>query len=196
MTETGRIVRVKLSSEDAGSIALTQVVVREMPLTELVDQIVAQAGKDEARLRELLLRGTVVSGGTRFRWQGWEEDAASAGRLLAGYPDPDPERPFSAAAAVRAILTAPARQIEISKEAGTALRLLRRRSFWECLVDLEGPFRYVDYSYRLRADRYRMDVPAEQRARIRDAAALLKYGGLAEQVRQLALESVEFHTNR
>ncbi|MFN0168790.1 MAG: hypothetical protein ACKV22_20385 [Bryobacteraceae bacterium] len=196
MPETGRIIRVKLSSEAAGSIALTQVVIREMPLTELVGEIVAQTGKDEARLRELLSRGTVVSGASRFRWQGWEEDAETVRRLLAPFPDPDPARPFSAAACVRAILSAPGRQIEISREVGAARRLLRRQSFWDRLVELEGNLRYVDYSYRHRADRYRRDVPPGQRRRVHEAAGLLKYSGLAEQVRQLPLEFVEFHTDR
>lgn len=196
MPETGRMVRVKLSSEAAGSIALTQVVVREMPLAELVEQIIAQTGKDEARLRECLSRGTVVSGASRLRWQGWEEDAESARRLLAGYPDADPSRPFSPADVVRAILGAPARRIEIPKEVGAARRMLRRQSFWEALLALKGPVRYIDYSYRLRADRYRLELSPEQRQQVREAAGLLKYGALAEQVQQMALEFIEFHTNR
>ena len=57
-----------------GSISITPVVVREMPLRELVEYMLGVTGKDEARIRELLLRGTLVSGASRFRWAGWEAD--------------------------------------------------------------------------------------------------------------------------
>ena len=44
-------VRVKLSSEAAGSISLTPVVVQEFAIRELVENILAVTGKDEARVR-------------------------------------------------------------------------------------------------------------------------------------------------
>ena len=50
-------VRVKLSSEEAGAVSVTPVVVREMPLGDLVELMLDLAGKDAARIRELLLRG-------------------------------------------------------------------------------------------------------------------------------------------
>jgi len=59
------IVRVKLSSEAAESISITPVVVREMPVRELVEYMLGVTGKDEARIRELLLRGSLVSGASR-----------------------------------------------------------------------------------------------------------------------------------
>jgi len=65
-------IRVKLSSEAAESIALTPVVVQEMALRELIEHVLGVTGKDEARIRDLLLRGTLVSGASRFRWPGWE----------------------------------------------------------------------------------------------------------------------------
>src|SRR5438874_1143259 len=67
-------VRVKLSSEAAEGISITPVVAREMPLRELVEYMLGVTGKDEGRVRELLLRGTLVSGASRFRWAGWEAD--------------------------------------------------------------------------------------------------------------------------
>src|SRR5690242_15275245 len=92
-------VRVKLSSEAAESISLTPVVVREMPVRELVEYMLGVTGKDEARVRELLLRGSLVSGATRFRWSGWETDLPSVLELLATFPDPEPMRPFAPARA-------------------------------------------------------------------------------------------------
>src|SRR5579872_6317441 len=97
-------IRVKLSSEAAEGISLTPVVVREMPLRELVEHMLGVTGKDEARVRELLLRGALVSGASRFRWTGWEADHAGLRELLATFPDPEPSRPFAPERSVRAIL--------------------------------------------------------------------------------------------
>src|SRR5437868_13724826 len=97
-------IRVKLSSEAAEGISITPVVAREMPLRELVEYMLGITGKDEARVRELLLRGTLVSGASRFRWSGWEAEAPAIAELLRTFPAPEPERPFASARCVRAIL--------------------------------------------------------------------------------------------
>src|SRR5208282_3487365 len=91
------IVRVKLSSEGAESISITPVVVREMPVRELVEHMLGVTGKDETRIRDLLLRGNLVSGATRFRWTGWEADLEGVRELLATFPDADASRRFAAA---------------------------------------------------------------------------------------------------
>src|SRR5713101_2256674 len=111
-------IRVKLSSEAAEYISLTPVVVREMPLRELVEHMIGITGKDEARVRDLLLRGTLVSGASRFRWTGWEADAQAVGSLLATFPDPDPARPFTADRCVRAVLRGGRLPIGIPREIG------------------------------------------------------------------------------
>jgi hypothetical protein len=88
--------RVKLSSEAAGSISITQVVVQEMPVAELVEHMLGVTGKDEARIRQLLLRGTLVSGASRFRWTGCDAAPDDLRLLLATFPDarpPPPPRP-------------------------------------------------------------------------------------------------------
>src|ERR1043166_6844350 len=111
-------VRVKLSSEAAESISLTPVVAREMPLRELVEYMLGVTGKDEARVRELLLRGTLVSGASRFRWVGWDADPQALRELFATFPDPDPARPFTPPRCLRAILRGGRQPIEIPREAG------------------------------------------------------------------------------
>src|SRR5215470_933605 len=97
-------VRVKLSSEAAGSISLTPVVVQEIAMRDLLEHILCITGKDEGRVHELLLRGSLVSGASRFRWQGWEAEAQAVRELLATFPDPDPARGFDAARCNRALL--------------------------------------------------------------------------------------------
>src|SRR5438067_8364752 len=97
-------IRVKLSSEVAESIALTPVVIQEMAVRDLVEHVLGVTGKDEARIRDLLLRGTLVSGASRFRWAGWDAEVEGIREVLATFPDPEPLRAFAPESCVRAIL--------------------------------------------------------------------------------------------
>src|SRR5215470_17639476 len=110
-------VRVKLSSEAAESITLTPVVVQQLPVRELIEHMLGVTGKDEPRIRELILRGTLVSGASRFRWAGWDAEPEAIREILGTFPDPEPGRAFSAERCVRAILRGGRQAIEIPREA-------------------------------------------------------------------------------
>jgi len=131
-------VRVKLSSEVAGAISITPVVLQELPVRELVEHLLGVAGKDESRIREILLRGTLVSGASRFRWAAWEADLESLRELLATFPDADPSRPFAAAGCIRAILRGGRHAIEIPREAAARKSLFQRKTFWDLLMEVIG----------------------------------------------------------
>ena len=73
--DSPEIVTVKISSEAAGYLSLSPVVVEQMPLAELVELILSATGKSLARVCEVLRRGVLVAGASRFRWQGWDPDA-------------------------------------------------------------------------------------------------------------------------
>jgi hypothetical protein len=184
---------VKLSSERAEYLTLTPVVVRDMAIRELIEMMLGVAGKDAARIRELLRRGSLVKGASRFRWEGWDADPSAIASLLATFPDADPSRPFTPAHCVRAVLKGPACRIEIARDTGSERRLLRRRSFWDVLMEIAaaGNFRYVDYSYGERADSYEGPLSLAGAARLRQGARLLRYSSLEGQVRNAALESLE-----
>src|SRR5579863_235688 len=92
-------VRVKLSSEAAGYVSVTPVVVREMPTRDLVELMLGITGKDEARVRDLLLRGTLVSGASRFRWTGWEADRERSVRCCRPFRTPTQPGPLPPAGA-------------------------------------------------------------------------------------------------
>src|SRR5712671_5967867 len=119
-------VRVQLSSEAAESISITPVVIRDIPMRELIEHMLGITGKDVPRLHELLLRGTLVSGASRFRWAGWDADPEAIQSLLATFPDPDPLRPFTAGLCIRAALRGPGRRIEIPRGIGLQKPLFRR----------------------------------------------------------------------
>jgi len=172
-------IRVKLSSEEAGAISITPVVVQELALRELMEHVLGVAGKDEARIVDILVRGTLVAGASRFRWTGWAPDAAGLRALLATFPDPDPSRPFDAAQCMRATLRGERQAIEIPRDAAR-----RRDRFWDLLMEViaaaESP--YAGYSYRDRADRYLRDLASAEVERIRAASGSVRYSTLRDQI--------------
>jgi hypothetical protein len=195
-------IRVKLSSEAADYVSLTPVVAREMPVRELVEHMLGITGKDEARIRDLLLRGTLVSGATRFRWAGMEAEPESLHSLLVSFPDPEPARPFAAVNCVRVVLRGPRQPIAIPREIGArrgiAARLLHRPSFWDLLMGISesgGP-RYADYSFRDRADVYHVTLGAQEVQRVREASRLVQYTALEAQIRNTPIESAELYVVR
>ncbi|MGA3017209.1 MAG: hypothetical protein ABSF62_08830 [Bryobacteraceae bacterium] len=191
-------VRVKLSSEEAGAISLTAVVVQEMPVRDLVEHLLGVTGKDEPRIREVLRRGTLVSGASRFRWAGWEADAESVKELLASFPDADPSRRFAAERCVRAILRGGGRVCEITREVGSRKGLWQRTSFWSLLMEVAGAAdaSYAGYSYKDRADRYLRELSAAEAERLRAASDAVKFSTLRDQLRLGAFGLVELYVVR
>jgi len=185
-------IRVKLSSEAAGAISLTQVVVQELGMRELIEQVLALAGKDEARIREILLRGTLVSGASRFRWEGLRAEAEDLREALAAFPDPDPSIAFAPARCVHAVLRGGRAVIEIPREAGERKGIFARASFWDALMRVVASgAAYEGYSYRDRADRYAREFTVVEADGVRAAAAALKYSTLREQIRGAAFTRAE-----
>ena len=180
--------RVKLSTESAGAISLTPVVVEEMPIRVLIDHLLGVAGKDEARIREILARGSFVSGASRFRWQGWQADEEALGGMLLTFPDSDPSRPFDPARCVQAILRGGLRPITLPRDAGP---------FWDALMEIAvaAPV-YSGYSYRDRADRYRKPLAIPESERLRVAAAKLRSSTLREEIFNVVFREAELYVPR
>jgi hypothetical protein len=191
-------VRVKLSSEAAEAISLTPVLIQQIPIRELIEHMLGVAGKNEPRIREILQRGTLVAGASRFRWTGWEADAADLAPVLATFPDPDPARVFQPARCVRALLRGGARVIDLPRAVGARKSWFRRASFWDGLMEVAGAgaLRYNGYSYRDRADRYTRDLTPEETARVRTAGGLLHYSTMRDQLRLVAFTSIELYAER
>jgi hypothetical protein len=191
-------VRVKLSSEAAGAIDITPVVVQELPLHDLVGHMLAVAGKDEARLYEILLRGWLVTGASRLRWAGFPADPKSLREVLASFPDPDPALAFCPARCVRAALLGGRRPIEIARESAVPRGLFRRAGFWEDLIEIvnaSDPV-YAGYSYRDTADRYRCLLTAGSAVRLRAAAQSLRHPTLRARIQSEPFAAVEAYATR
>ncbi len=191
-------IRVKLSSESAEAISLSPVVIQELPVLELIEHILGVTGKDEPRVREILLRGTVVSGASRFRWAGWEADAGSLREALNAFPDPDPSREFSAAGCTRVTLRGGRQSIEITRESVGRSGLFRRTTFWDDLMEVVAAARaaYSGYSYRHRADRYVREFTVEESDRLRAASAAVPYPTLRNQIRSVGFVKAELLVKR
>ncbi|MBI4892792.1 MAG: hypothetical protein HY821_19365 [Acidobacteria bacterium] len=175
-------VQVKLSSEAAEFVSLTPVVVQELALQELAEQILGVAGADAARVRDILKRGSLVSGGSRYRWSAIECAVEEVEALIRALPGPEPERLFNPSQCLRAILTGAGARLEITREAAAQKKLLRRNSFWDLLLDEARELKYAGYLYRERADRFACALSREAAARLQEAAPLLRFEGIARQV--------------
>lgn len=192
-------VRVRLLSDEAGSVSFTSVITQEMTTQELLDRVVAHVGKDAARVVRVLRAGTLVKGSSRFQWEGWnvrEEDLAPA---LERYPDPDPVRPFTPQLCTVVVLYF--RQggpVEIDRQALARRRFLRRRSFWDAILAALSPgsMRYQEYSYREQADRYRAVLDLETADVLRGAAGLLPYGALVRRLQATGLTAIDLFVRR
>jgi len=181
-------VRVKLSSEAAGAISITPVVVQEMPVRELVEHLLGLVGKDAVRIREILRRGSLVSGASRFRWEGWETEPEGLVQMLATFPDADASRLFAANRCIRVLLRGRSRPLEIPRESG---------KFWNALMDVASAgVAYAGYSYRERADRYAKELSLPEREFLRAASGKLRYRALQEQLLTVVFEQAEFLVER
>ena len=191
-------IRVKLSSEAAESISLTPVVVQELAVRELIEHMLGITGKDEARIRELLKRGTLVSGASRFRWAGWDADVEALREVLALFPDDDPAREFAAPHCLRANLRGGRQPLAVTKEAGARKGLFQRASFWDLLMEVAGAGRpaYGGYSYRERADRFLRQLTVAESERIRAGADTVRFSTLRDQLKTVAFSELELFCAR
>ena len=191
-------VRVKLSSENAEAISLTPVVVQELPVRELIEHMLGVTGKDEPRIREFLLRGSLVSGASRFRWAGWEVDLEGLRELLATFPDPDPRRTFTAEQCVRVTLRGGRQAIELPRNALSRKSLFQRVSYWETLMEViaSGAVVYSGYSYRERADRFTRELAVAEAERLRAASEAVKFSTLRQQIRLVGFTWAEMLVGR
>ena len=192
------IVATKISSEAAGYVSITPVSQKEMPLAELVEQILGVTGKDSRRIREILARGSFVAGSARYRWQPIDAPEAELRSLLEGFPDPEPDRAFEPSKCQSVTLKGRRGAVELTRGMASERRWLRKQSFWELLIPaLEACSpNCLRYSYSDRADVYEALLSIETVSRLQAHARLLKYSGLARQLESLEAETAEIVVER
>ena len=117
---------------------------------------------------------------------------------MSGFPDREPGRAFSADRCFRVALRGAGRRIEIPREVGLRKPLFRQGSFWDTLMGVAAASeaRYVDYSYRERADCYSAALTLAGLDRLRASAGLVKYSALQQQIRGTHLETMDLLVTR
>jgi hypothetical protein len=182
---------VRYTEEEAGYVTVRPLVRQTFRLHELLDMILTVAGKDIARVRQLLQSGTVVYHFYRYSWAGFDANEAELAAALAEFPDPDPARPFSGVHCTNAILEGagpnPRTLLDLDRATASKRRLFRGQSFWERLMEIaaeENPV-YRKYSYGSRADLYALALNTETISRIAEAANRLAPAKLRSALRVL-----------
>ncbi len=173
---------------------MTAVVSQTIKMRDLVEIILATTGKDGQRVQELLKRGAVVQGASRFRWQSLVARDEDLDSVLRTFPDADPSRQFCAEHCIAARIHAGRQTIELPREVAAERRFLKRHTFWGELIAVasRSPLVYLDYSYRTRTDEYRASLTLDDVKALQKAAPLLRHSSLIAQVQQSALESVDY----
>lgn len=167
---------VRFTEEEAGYLSVRPVRRQEFRLEQLVDMVLAVTGRDAGRIRRILRAGTVVYHDYRYWWEGFAVGEGELETVLARFPAPAPERPFRAGECAAAVFesggTPPRMAAELRREVGSRRRLLRRRNFWQALMELAAaaPPEYLDYSYERRADLYVVPLDQASAARLIRAA--------------------------
>lgn len=159
---------VHYAEDDAGYVSVRPVVNQTFRLNELADMVVRVAGKDAARVQQILRTGAVLYNGYRYWWEPLAADFAEIEELLVGFPEDDPGRRFEASQLSAVLLEmgggTQRKVVEITPEEAAHKKLFAKTSPWEALLNFSqaNPPHYEKYSYARRADLFRMAVTAEQ----------------------------------
>jgi hypothetical protein len=173
------IIAVKYSEDTAQFAELRPVRRQPMTLQELVGLVLVTTGKQPARLRERLQKGTCTYNIYRYWWDGFALDDATLSAVLAEFPDPDPSRLFHAPECVWMRLYDAQEPVPhsalIEKHEAKRRRWFRGQSLWNFLLEFacSRPPAYLDYSYYHRADLYRRELTPADCARLRQASERL-----------------------
>ena len=149
-------------------MSVRPVVKQTFRLQELIDMIVSVAGKDAARVQQILGNGTIVYHGYRYWWEALAAELPELEALLAPVPEDDPSRPFVPKEAVAALFEmggGTQRAVaEILREDASEKRLFAKQSAWDVLVafSVSHGARYEKYDHGRKADLFRATIPFEQ----------------------------------
>jgi hypothetical protein len=160
-------IAARYTEEEAGYMSVRPVVKQAFRQHELIDMIVSVAGKDVARIQQILRSGTVVYHGYRYWWDTLSAEVPELETLLASFPDEDPSRAFlpQEATAVLVEMGGGTQRVvtEIGREEASRKRLFARESSWDILAGQAASHaaRYERYDYARKADLFRITIPFE-----------------------------------
>jgi len=159
---------LRYTEEDAGYMSVRPVVKQTFRLPELVDMVVSVAGKNAERVQQIFRSGTVVYHGYRYWWDTLFADLPELEKLLAGFPDDDPTRPFvpQEATSVLFEMGGGTQRVvtEITKPEASQKRLFAKQSPWDALLAFASSHtaRYEKHDHARKADLFRLSLPFDQ----------------------------------
>jgi hypothetical protein len=159
---------LRYTEDDAGYMSVRPVVKQTFRLHELIDMVVSVAGKDPARVQQIVRSGTVVYHGYRYWWEALSAEISELERLLVTFPDDDPSRPFVPQEATAVLLEmgggAQRAIAEISQREASQKRLFARQSPWDVILGFASshPARYEKFDHGRKADLFRVSLAFEQ----------------------------------
>jgi hypothetical protein len=169
-------IAVRYTEDEAEYVSLRPVVRQTFQISELVDMILSVTGKDAARVAQILRAGSVAFHGYRYWWSGFDAPEAELAAKLANFPDPEPSRPFDAAACIAVVIESggipPRHSVELLRSVTSRRRFFRLRSFWDELgaLSLAKPPTYREYSHARHADVYVSALTPDDAAQLAAAA--------------------------
>jgi len=188
---------VKLVSEAAEYVSISQVMQRDYPLQELIGAMLPVVGRDSARIQQLLRMGGFSNGEYKFRWEGREVSAAEIELVLEHFPRPDPNRRFDPEACFIIRFIRDVEVLALPKQAADKKGLFSGESFWDGIIKLAaGHLRYSDYSFADQADVYLLHLNGEPEDKFRAIVPLMKPKSAGERIERLRPEKIEFLTRR
>jgi hypothetical protein len=161
-------IAVRHAEEEAGYISVRPVVRETFRIDELADMILSVTGKDAGRILQIMKSGTLVFHDYRYWWSGFAPEANDLSVLLERFPDAEPERKFEARGCVAVRFESGAQALgrphELPRELLDRKRLLRRRSFWQVLMEewAGRKAKYREYSYGRRADLFAVALTEQE----------------------------------
>lgn len=188
---------MKLVSEAAEFVSITQIMQREYSLHELIGAMLPVVGRDVARLQQLLRVGGFSNGEYKFRWEGREVGPGEVEQVLESYPRAEPQRAFQPASCTRIRFVRDVEVLTLPREMAEKTGLFGGESFWDGLVKLvAGRLRYEDYSFADQADLYVMELGVADAEKFRALLPLLKPKSAGARVERLRPEKLELLTRR
>jgi hypothetical protein len=193
-TET---IHVKLVSEAAEYVSISQVMQRDYSLQELIGAMLPVVGRDSARIQQLLHLGGFSNGEYKFRWQGREVRTAEIDQVLEQFPHAEPGRKFNPDACFLIRFIREVEVLALPKEAADKTGLFGGESFWAGLMKFSaGHLRYSDYSFSDRADVFTLALSVELEEGFRSILPLMKPKSAGERIERLRPEKIELLTRR
>ena len=189
--------RVKLVSEAAEYLSISQIMHKDYSLQELIGAMLPVTGRDAGRIQQLLRTGGFSNGEYKFRWESSEVSAGAIGEVLEQFPRSEPHRAFHPEACFLIRFIRDVEVLALPRQAAEKKGLFGGESFWEGLTKLSaGELRYSHYSFADQADVYALEVDVQVAEKFRVLLPLMKSKSAGERIERLRPEKLEFLTRR